>query len=258
MVEYADIRDTEAMAEECAGADVVIHTAAQVSVQKSTEEPTVDADMNIIGTISVLQAAKRAKVPTFIHISSAAVYGDPKRVPISEGDRCEPKSFYGASKLSGEHYVQAYHHTFGMDYIIVRPFNFYSQRADPNSPYSGVITKFSERARIGQPLLIEGDGSQSRDFIHAKDVALMVKAVMESDVRNIVMNCGSGHGTTVQEVAETIASVAPRKVVIEHVSPRTSDIKHSVADVSRSRDELGFKVSVSLKDGLKAFFDRQD
>lgn len=255
MIEFADIRDTEAMAEECHGIDVVIHTAAQVSVQKSTEEPAVDADLNVIGTISVLQAAKRAGVRTFVHISSAAVYGDPRYVPVDEGHPCEPKSFYGASKLAGEHYVQAFHHSFGMDYIILRPFNFYSPRADPKSPYSGVITKFSERARRGENLLIEGDGMQTRDFIHATDVSRMIKIAIESDVRNVTMNCGSGQGTTIKEVAETIAEVGPRRVGIEHVHPRTSDIRHSVAEVSRARQKLGFTTSVSLREGLMAFFE---
>ncbi len=186
----SDIRDADAMTNACKGMDVIIHTAAQVSVQRSTEDPLMDADMNVIGTINMLRAAKRADVSKFIYISSAAVYGNPKYVPIDEGHPTVPLSFYGTSKLSAEYYVKAFGSSFGLGWVIVRPFNFYSSRADPKSPYSGVITKFTDNAKMGLPIRIEGDGNQTRDFLHAIDVAHMLSMIVGSDVKNVTFNCG--------------------------------------------------------------------
>jgi UDP-glucose 4-epimerase len=253
-VDLGDIRDTEAMTKECSGADIVIHTAAQVSVQKSTDDPSLDADLNVLGTISMLKAAQRSGVKSFVYLSSAAVYGDPQYVPVDERHPTEPKSFYGTSKLSAEHYVRSFRSTFGLNYIIVRPFNFYSPRADHKSPYSGVITKFIQNAKEGRKLFIEGDGLQTRDFLHAADVARMLRLAVESEVRDVILNCGSGRGTSINELAETVASIAPNKVSIEHLAPRTSDIRHSVAVVSRAYELLGFRTEISLKEGLRTFF----
>ncbi len=250
----ADIRDPAAMLKACRGADTVIHTAAQVSVQRSTEDPAMDAELNVLGTIRVLKAARDAGVRKFIFISSAAVYGNPRYVPVDEGHTTVPLSIYGASKLAAEQFVQAFGSTFGQGWAIVRPFNFYSPRADPKSPYSGVITKFTESAKAGVPMRIEGDGSQTRDFLHAADVARMVRAVMESDIDATIWNAGSGRGTSIAELADTIKKVCPRETCIEHIAPRLADIKHSVAKVERARETLGFSTRISLEEGLKAFF----
>jgi UDP-glucose 4-epimerase len=253
-VEVADIRDTEAMRRAMKGADAVIHTAAQVSVQRSTEDPAFDADQNVMGTISVLRAARDSGVKKFIYISSAAVYGNPLYIPVDEKHPAAPLSFYGTSKLSAEAYTRAFGSSFGMKGTVVRPFNFYSSRADPSSPYSGVITKFTERAKSGEALRIEGEGDQTRDFLHASDVARMLRLILESNVDGLTLNCGSGAGTTISELAETVKRIAPGEVRIEHVAPRTADIKHSVAEVSLAEKELGFRTRVTLEDGLRTFF----
>jgi UDP-glucose 4-epimerase len=250
----ADVRDPAAMLKACRGADAVIHTAAQVSVQRSTEDPAMDAELNVLGTIRVLKACQDAGVRKFIFISSAAVYGNPQYLPVDEGHPTLPLSIYGASKLSSEHYVRAFGSTFGLGWAIIRPFNFYSPRADPKSPYSGVITKFTENAKAGVPMRIEGDGTQTRDFLHAADVARLVRLVMESDRDATLWNAGSGRGTSIAELADTIKKVCPREAYIEHIAPRRADIKHSVAKVERARETLGFSTRISLEEGLKAFF----
>jgi UDP-glucose 4-epimerase len=257
-VAIVDILDQEAMRMACKGADAVIHTAAQVSVQRSTEDPSHDAEINVLGTVRALQAARDAGVPRFVMISSAAVYGNPQYVPVDEGHPTAPMSIYGASKLSAEHFVQAFGSSFGITWTIVRPFNFYSPRADPWSPYSGVITKFVHNAATSQPLLIEGDGSQTRDFLHAADVARLVRLVLESDRRDMVLNGGSGQATSVLDLAHIVKRVCPREVIIEHVAPRTADIRHSVAGVGLAREAVGFSVRISLEEGLKAFFKNED
>jgi UDP-glucose 4-epimerase len=214
----------------------------------------MDADLNVIGTIRTLKAARDAGVKKFIFISSAAVYGNPRYIPVDEDHPTAPLSIYGASKLSSEHYVQAFGSSYGMGWAIVRPFNFYSPRADPKSPYSGVITKFTENAKAGRPMRIEGEGDQTRDFLHAADVARMVCSVMQSEHSAVVLNAGSGKGTSITELAETVKQVCSREATIEHVAPRTADIKHSVAKVERAREALGFSTRISLVEGLKAFF----
>lgn len=250
-----DIRDMDAMRKACRGKEAVIHLAAQVSVVKSTEDPLLDMDINVGGTLNMLRAAHADGVDLFIHISTAAVYGDPVNLPVNEGHPTNPKSFYGTSKLSAEYYVRAFKESFDLEYLVVRPFNLYSPRADPNSPYSGVITRFVENAKMGTPLTIEGDGEQTRDFIHAKDVARMISLSLESDVRNRTINCASGQGTSIKELAETVSSVSPKKVEVRHGPSRVGDIRHSVGDASWAKELLGFHPEISLREGLRGFFD---
>lgn len=251
----ADIRDVDAMTSAAKGCDAIVHTAAQVSVQRSTEDPSGDADTNVMGTIGVLRAAVAAGVRRFVYISSAAAYGDPQRAPVDESHPLMPKSFYGASKLCGEHYVRAFGSTFGLEWIVIRPFNFYSPRADPTSPYSGVITKFAQAVRGGRPLRIEGDGLQTRDFLHARDVARMVSMAVTSEVTDQTFNCGSGDGTSIKDLAETFSTIFPGKVTVENAPPRTSDIRDSVAEVSRAKRVLGFETRIGLEEGLRGFFE---
>ncbi len=255
LVKIMDIRDTDVLARECQGMDAVIHTAAQVSVQRSTEDPKLDADFNIFGTISALKAAHQAEVRKFIYISSAAIYGDPTYLPVDENHPRSPKSFYGTSKLAGEYYTKAFNASFGLPYVVVRPFNFYSPRADPKSPYSGVITKFAQWAMRGEPLLIEGDGEQTRDFIHARDVAYMLRLLIESSVVNQTLNCGSGKATSVNQLAESVVKTSPRKSEIKHVQARIGDIRHSVSSIELAGRVIGFRPQMSLDDGLKTFFE---
>ena len=233
------------------GAEAVVHCAAQVSVERSTEDPVSDAETNVLGTVNMLRAASRSGVRRFVYVSSAAVYGDPVRVPIGEDHPTEPLSNYGASKLSGEKFALSFGRTTGMEVAVVRPFNFYSPRADPKSPYSGVITKFVARVRDGKPPIIEGDGLQTRDFIHARDVAAMVVLLLEADgVRGKVYNCGSGIPTSILDLARATVSASGRRLEPEFTAPRKGDIRHSLADMARARGELGFSAKVPLSEGL--------
>lgn len=246
-----DIRDPADAQRAVAGVGSVVHCAAQVSVERSTEDPVTDAQTNVLGTVNMLHASARSGVRRFVYISSAAVYGDPRAVPIGEDHPTEPMSNYGASKLSGERFTLAYGHTTGMEVVVVRPFNFYSPRADPMSPYSGVITKFVERVRRGEPPIIEGDGLQTRDFIHARDVASMVANVVDAPgISGTVFNCGSGRSTSVLELAKTTIAASGRRLEPAFTSPRKGDIRHSLADVSRAKEVLGFSTKVTLGEGI--------
>jgi len=255
LIHLVDIRDRPEMLRLMRRADVVVHCAAQVSVVKSIQDPYHDLDINVKGTLTLLDAASEAGVGKFIYISSAAVYGDPKFLPITEDHPLNPKSPYGASKVSAEQYCKVFAETKKLPYAVVRPFNFYSPRADPTSPYSGVITKFVEWAKVGQPLLIEGDGLQTRDFVSVVDVASMIISLARSDVRNVTLNSGSGKQTTVNQLAETVVRVSGGRSEIRHVADRIGDIKHSVSDIGRARRLLGFEPRLSLEKGVGMFFE---
>lgn len=247
-----DITQPADVAKALSGVGAVIHCAAQVSVEKSLEDPMSDARTNVLGTVNVLHESVKAGVGKFVYVSSAAIFGPPKYIPIDESHPTNPMSNYGASKLAGEKYTLATGKTSSMEVVSVRPFNFYSARADPESPYSGVITKFVSRLREGKPPIIEGDGKQTRDFIHARDVAEMLVLAMEKKGLNReVFNCGSGISTSVLDLAEKAIVASGQKLRPEFTSPRVGDIKDSLSNNAKARGVLGFKPKISLQQGLE-------
>ncbi len=250
-----DVGDYRLAMKLCRGRDAVIHTAAQVSVERSVSDPVMDARENILGTINMLEAATKSMVGQFIYISSAAVYGNPAKVPIGEDHPTRPLSPYGVSKLAGENYAFAFMETYGLGVTSIRPFNIYSPRQDPASPYSGVISRFVDRAKAGEGLTVFGDGAQTRDFIAAEDVVRMVGLCLgNKKAMGRAFNCGTGKATSVNELAKTVAKLSGKKLGIEHAEERKGDIKHSLADISGAKKVLGFRPGTKLKDGLSRFF----
>ena len=250
-----DIRRPGDVREALVDVDAVVHCAAQVSVERSLDDPVSDAETNVIGTINLLQECAARKVRRFVYVSSAAVLGDPKYIPIGEAHPTQPMSNYGASKLAGERFALAYTKSHGVDVVVVRPFNFYSPRADPESPYSGVITKFIQRVKAGEAPIIEGDGLQTRDFIHARDVASCIGLLLEKDdISGEVFNCGSGVATSVLDLAKLVISAGSMDVEPEFTAPRKGDIRKSVADISKAKALLGFSTKVALRDGIAEMF----
>ena len=233
------------------GVHAVVHCAAQVSVERSTHDPLFDAWTNILGTVTMLNQAAMADVSKFVYVSSAAVYGQPKYVPIDENHPTQPISNYGSSKLAGEKYAYAYARNTKMETVVVRPFNFYSSRADPESPYSGVITKFVSRVLEDKPPIIEGDGRQTRDFIHARDVAEMIQLALEKEgLTGEVFNCGSGRSTSVNDLANTVIFASRKQLRPEHGPARVGDIKDSLSTCAKARRMLGFEPKISLSEGI--------
>jgi len=234
-------------------ADVVIHTAAQIDVNRSMEQPMFDCRNNVLGTLNLLEAARQTGLERFVYFSSAAVYGDTVQVPIAEQHPVEPLSPYGVSKLTGEQYALMYHRAFGLPVAVLRPFNIYSPRQDPSNPYSGVITKFMEKVKAGQSPVIFGDGEQTRDFISVHDIVDLVELLVEKeDAIGKVFNAGTGKQTSVNRLAEIVQNVFNTDLPLEYRQARTGDIRHSVAGISAART-LGFVPQVSLEDGLAEF-----
>jgi UDP-glucose 4-epimerase len=248
-----DIRNRRVVNELVDKVDVIIHTAAQISVNKSIEDPIYDADNNINGTLNLLEAARRSDIKRFIYISSAAVYGKPKKLPIDEDHPTNPLSPYGLSKLTGERYTILYHNLYGLPVVCIRPFNIFSPRQNPNSPYSGVITKFIEIIGNNQNPIIFGDGNQTRDFVYIEDVVDVIFKVMEHKgaIGNI-FNIGTGKSTQIKELADIIIKISNKNLEPEFVSAQIGDIKESYADVTKAKKILGYVPKFDLEEGLKA------
>lgn len=245
-----DIRSP--MARKMAGEyDIIIHTAAQISVSKSMDDPAFDADNNVFGTLNLLEGARAGDPERFIYMSSAAVYGDPEYLPIDEKHPQDPMSPYGASKFCGEKYCSMYHRAYGMPTVCIRPFNIYSPRQDPSNPYSGVISKFIGRVREGQPPIIFGDGSQTRDFVSAHDVVNMITLLVEGKGSDgEVYNLGTGEVTSVSELAQIVLDIFEKDMDIEYHDAMPGDIKHSYSDISKAKD-IGFEPKIDLRKGLE-------
>ena len=232
--------------------DTIIHCAAEISVVESVEKPDYYIDVNLMGTVELLEYARKNDVDKFVFISSAAVYGVPKYLPVDEKHPTEPLSPYGVSKLMAEKAVQMYGELYGIQTRIIRPFNIFSPRQDPENAYSGVISIFVKRAKSGQPLIIYGDGKQTRDFISAEDVVRCIDAVSEKGKRD-VYNCGTGTLTTVNALAETIIRLSGSDSELIHQEPRAGEIRDSYANVDKVRS-LGFEPAASLEEYLKTYF----
>lgn len=230
------------------GADIVFHLAAHVSVPRSLSDPLSDSAANVTGTIALLESCRRAGVQRIVYSSSAAVYGIPEYLPVDEIHPVQPRSPYGLSKLTGERYCLLYAQIHGLSAIALRYFNVYGPNQAIDGGYAAVIPRFLDRVARDLPLAVDGDGSQTRDFIHVSDV---VRANLLAGVSRYegVLNVGSGEATSVAELARLIGGPA---YPITWGPPRVGDIPHSVAATDAAREALGFRARTSLASGLAA------
>ena len=244
----ADIRDYKSIAELISQADYVFHEAALVSVVESVERPLLTEEINVLGTLNILKALSDGQ-GKLIFASSAAVYGDNQKLPLKESEKPKPLSPYGITKLSAEYYCKVFYELYGVPTVSLRYFNVFGERQGYNQ-YAGVISIFINRALKGEPLIIYGDGKQTRDFIYVKDVVKAnILAAESSRANGKVFNVARGERTTIVELALKIidATNSPSSIIFD--KPRPGDIKHSQADISEIR-KLGFKPGYSLEDGL--------
>ncbi|MEM2901709.1 MAG: GDP-mannose 4,6-dehydratase [Candidatus Bathyarchaeia archaeon] len=247
-----DIRNLRLLKKICGDVDAVFHEAALVSVPLSVDQPRLVNDVNVNGTLALLEAACRGPVRKIVLASSCAVYGDPAALPCSEESPTYPKSLYGATKLAAELYGKVYSEVQGIPTVVLRYFNVYG----PSWSRSGeetVVRSFITRLMDGKPPIVHGDGSQTRDFVYIRDV---VRANLNALVYNgkpySVFNVGTGKPTRIIDLAYKVIQVFGLKGLepIFHES-RIGDIEHSYADVGRSLKELGYTPTISLEEGLK-------
>ncbi len=234
------------------GADTVFHLAASVGNQRSIDNPIHDAQVNAIGTIRLLEACRASGVRKLVYSSSAGIFGELKTVPVSEDHPIEPESPYGASKLAGEKAALSYAALYDLEVVALRYFNVYgpNQRYDA---YGNVIPIFVFRMLNGEPVEIFGDGEQTRDFIHVRDVVhANINAAKARGVSG-AFNIGSGTRITITRLAQLAASFIDEACDIRYTAPRPGDVRHSLADIDKAREQLGFEPSVDIELGLKEY-----
>jgi UDP-glucose 4-epimerase len=245
-----DIRDHGLVEKLVNDVDVVVHLAAVVSVPFSLKNPDFTFDVNVHGTRNLLAFCSKADVKKVIFASSCSVYGSPRYLPVDEVHPIRPLSPYAFSKLEGEHCCEEFIQYSDADMVILRFFNVYGPRQSV-SKYSGVITKFIERVENGRPLVIYGDGSQTRDFVQVMDVANAVLTLVRGDCARDVFNIGSGKSVSINDLAKTFLSLSGGDYGIAHKALRDGDIAHSVADTSKARQAFGYVPKVGLEEGLQ-------
>jgi len=246
-----DIRDPQACARACAGVDVVLHQAAMRSVPRSVDDPRGANEHNVTGTLNLLVAASAAGVRRFVYASSSSVYGDDPALPKREDAPPAPISPYAASKLAGEHYCRVFAKTFGLSTVALRYFNVFGPLQDPQSQYAAVIPRFIVQTLDGHPLEIHGDGEQSRDFTYVDNVVeanLLAADGPALDGEPINVACGERH--TLLQVAEVVEGLLGRRSEHRHTPPRRGDVRHTLADIGRARERLGYAPRVGFREGM--------
>ena len=246
-----DITDYKSIENAMDDSDIVIHLAASINVEDSILNPEKTHNVNVDGTINVFRACVANKVRKIIVASSAAIYGESKNLPVSENSSTNPISSYGKSKLNMEKHIQKFSQDNNLDCIILRFFNIYGK--GQSGAYAGVITKFMKNISENKPLVIFGDGSNTRDFIAIKDVIDSIhNAISNLDgKRGTCYNIASGRHVSIKELAELMLSISGNKLEIKFELPKKGDIPHSQANIDLAKKELGFYPKISLKEGLE-------
>jgi len=251
-----DIRDTALLDKVTAGCEVAFHQAAVVSVTQSVQDPPHSCEVNDLGTVRVLDACRRAGVRRVVMASSSAVYGDDPHLPKTEDMTPRPLSPYAVQKLSGELYAAVFGQLYNLETVCLRYFNVFGPRQDPSSPYSGVISIFMTKAAAGQPPMIYGDGSQTRDFVYVEDVVRANwAAATEPEAAGQVYNVGRGESISIGALWALIGKIAGTEKAPVFGPPRPGDIRDSVSDIGLIIRSLGFAPQVDLRRGLEKTLD---
>lgn len=230
--------------------DLVCHQAAHASVIKSTEDPQYDAEVNILGSLSILQACVQAKVKKIVFASTGgALYGDTDERPTPETHATKPISPYGVAKLSTEQYLHYYHKIHGLSYTTLRYANVYGPRQDPYGE-AGVVAIFSQKMLAGEQPIINGDGEQTRDYISVKDVVEANIKALESNLTATIFNIGTGQETSVNELFAKLSGAADKQLEEKHGPAKPGEQKTSALDCQPAKQELDWQPAVSLDKGL--------
>ncbi len=251
-----DIRNADTASQAAEGCDAIVHLAAVASVQASVDDPIGTHEVNLIGTVNLLEAAKQHSIKRFVFASSAAVYGNTEVMPVSETTSLSPLTPYAADKLASEYYIDFYRRQYGFSPAVFRFFNIFGPRQDPSSPYSGVISIFMQRAINNQPITVFGDGEQSRDFVYVADlVQLLADAVEKKNSQHLPMNVGNGSQTDLNQLLDLIREFSGKMLDVTYGDPRAGDIKHSLANNRSVCEKMNYQNEYSVATGLRLTYD---
>ena len=248
-----DVRDATTLEAATEDVDCIFHQAALVSVARSTEVPRESHSINATATLELLERARDIDARVVL-ASSAAIYGTPESIPIDESASKTPASPYGLDKLATDHYARLYHELYGLETVALRYFNAYGPGQQPGD-YAGVISIFVDRALDGEPIVIEGDGEQTRDFVSVDDVVRANRLAATTDAVGEAYNVATGRAISIRELAELVQELTRELTDTEseivHDDPRPGDIRHSTGSIEKARTDLGYEPAVDFRTGLE-------
>jgi len=235
--------------------DFVDHHAAQMDVRRSVENPLFDADVNVLGSINLIELAKKYSVKRFVYISTGgAVYGEPEYLPCDESHPINPICPYGASKHTVEHYLYMYEDLYDLDYIVLRYPNVYGPRQDPHGE-AGVVAIFTGQMLNGEQVVINGDGEQLRDFVYVEDCAKANLIALDAEHENAIFNLGYGRGTSINEIFSNLKKITGYEVPVVKGPAKVGETQKIYLEATRANQELGWSPTVELEEGLKKTVD---
>ena len=247
-----DIRSYHIVKEAVKGIDVVLHQAALPSVPRSIKDPITTSEVNVNGTLNILESSVTEGVQRVVYASSSSVYGDNPELPKREDMSLNPLSPYAVSKLAGEKYCRVFSKIYGIETVILRYFNVFGPKQDPTSQYSAVIPKFIKSIMKDEKPVIYGDGEQSRDFTYVANVVnANVLASTNSCDSGVVLNCACGEQTSLNKLVSLINSNLNKSIESIYENHRAGDIKHSLAMIELAKEEIGYEPSVNFEKGLE-------
>ncbi len=246
-----DVRSYHTVRDAVDGVEFVIHQAALPSVPRSIRDPITTNDVNVVGTLNVLNASRDAKVARMIYASSSSIYGRNSGLPKIEGMVPRPISPYAVSKLAGENYCQAFSDLYEFETVMLRYFNVFGPRQDPKSQYSAVIPLFIDRLVRNEPVTINGDGTQTRDFTYVDNVvAATLAACTAPNVSGKLFNIAGGEQISILDLVEALGKLLNRRIAPTFRPSRIGDIPHSYASIEAARVGIGYEPAVNFRDGL--------
>ncbi len=247
-----NLTDLNVVKEAVEGVDFVLHQGALPSVPRSIDDPLASHAANATGTLNVLLGAAAANVKRMVYASSSSVYGNDAGLPKREDMTPAPISPYAAAKLAGEHYCRVFSSVYGVEVVVLRYFNVFGPRQDPDSQYAAVIPKFVTCLLGGEPPTIYGDGEQSRDFTYVDNIVeANLRALLAPRASGRVFNIACERATTLNQVLELLRDLVGTDVSARYAPPRPGDLRHSLADISVAREMLGYEPTITVEEGLR-------